>query len=127
MAAPASPSSPNRYRFLLFGRYPLAEQWRPALVVVIFIAMIAASTRSRLWGRPLAAIWGARRALVLLLMHGGVLGLATVETELWNGLPLTLMLAVGSMLIAFPLALFLALGRRSANPIIRAPCVALSS
>jgi general L-amino acid transport system permease protein len=112
------------YRFLLFGRYPYAEQWRPALVVLIFIAMIAVSTRRRFWGRPLFAIWGVGLALVLFLMGGGLAGLPRVETELWNGLPLTLLLAVGSMFAAFPLAVLLALGRYSAKPVIRAPCVA---
>ena len=112
------------YRFLLFGRYPYAEQWRPALVVAIFVVMIALSTRHRFWGRPLFGIWGVGVALVLVLMGGGVAGLPRVDTELWNGLPLTLMLAVGSMFAAFPLAVMLALGRRSANAAIRAPCVA---
>jgi general L-amino acid transport system permease protein len=47
-----------------------------------------------------------------------------VETELWNGLPLTLMLAAGGLGLGFPLALLLALGRRSSMPAVRALSVA---
>ena len=93
-------------------------------MILIFIAMLAATTRQRLWGLPLFAIWGAGFGMVLLLMGGGFAGLAPVATELWNGLPLTLILATGSMTAAFPLAVLLALGRRSESPLIRAPCVA---
>ena len=47
-------------RFILFGRFPYAEQWRPLFVVVIFVAMILASCDRRLWGRRLALICGRR-------------------------------------------------------------------
>ena len=59
-----------------------------------------------------------------MLMWGGILGLSYVETDLWNGLPLTLILAVVGMAFAFPLAILLALGRRSQLPAVRAICVA---
>ncbi len=49
----------EKLRFILFGRYPYAEQWRPLVVVVIFVAMIAASCDRRLWGRVAAADLGS--------------------------------------------------------------------
>jgi general L-amino acid transport system permease protein len=110
-------------RFLLFGRFPLAEQWRPLLVILLFLAMMAATFRRRLPAAPLVATWASGFAGALLLMRGGIAGLEPVETPLWNGLPLTLILAVGSMIAAFPIALILALGRRSARPVLRALCV----
>jgi general L-amino acid transport system permease protein len=42
-----------------------------------------------------------------------------VPTEKWGGLPVTLLLSVFGLALAFPLAIFLALGRRSHMPIIR--------
>ena len=30
---------PEKYRFILFGTYPFEEQWRPALAVLLFIAI----------------------------------------------------------------------------------------
>src|ERR1700758_3568551 len=110
-------------RFILFGRYPYAEHWRPLFTVVIFIAMILASCDRRLWGRRLAILWLAGLAAVGMLMRGGVLGMTYVETSLWNGLPLTLILATIGIVFAFPLAILLALGRRSRLPAVRAICV----
>lgn len=106
-------------RFLLFGRFPYSEQWRPALVIVLFIAMMVVSTRPALAGRTLAAIWVGGLVVVFALMFGGFLGLPYVETELWNGVPLNLILAVGGCGFAFPIAILAALGRRSRMPAIR--------
>src|SRR5258707_5193950 len=114
----------EKWRFILFGRYPYAEQWRPALVVVLFIGMILASCDRRMWGRRLLLLWPAGLALIGILMWGGVFGLRYVETELWSGLPLTLVLAVIGMVFAFPFAILLALGRRSQLPAVRMVSVA---
>jgi general L-amino acid transport system permease protein len=111
------------YRFLLFGRFPYQEQWRPGVVIVIFLALLLATCDRRLMGRPLAALWVIGLALVAVLMWGGILGMPYVETDLWNGLPLTLILAVGGIALSFPLALLLALGRRSSMPAVRGLCV----
>jgi general L-amino acid transport system permease protein len=113
----------EKLRFILFGRFPYEEDWRPLFVVVIFIAMILASCDRRLWGRRLAALWLAGLIAVGVLMWGGVLGMTYVETSLWNGLPLTLILSVVGMVFAFPLAILLALGRRSQLPAVRGICV----
>jgi general L-amino acid transport system permease protein len=107
------------FRFIIFGRYPYAEQWRPALVLLIFVALLLASFDRRLAGRWLALAWLLGLAGVVALMWGGILGLPYVETELWNGLPLTLILAAGGLGLSFPLALLLALGRRSTLPAVR--------
>jgi len=110
-------------RFILFGRYPYAEHWRPLFTVVIFIAMILASCDRRLWGRRLVILWLAGLIAVGVLMWGGVLGMTYVETSVWNGLPLTLILATLGVVFAFPLAILLALGRRSRLPAVRVICV----
>jgi general L-amino acid transport system permease protein len=48
-----------------------------------------------------------------MLMYGNFMGLTKVETDRWGGLPLTILLASLSMVMAFPIALLVALGRRS--------------
>ena len=113
----------QKLRFILFGRFPYEEHWRPLIAVVIFVAMILASCDRRLWGRRLALLWPAGLIAVGVLMRGGILGMSYVEPELWNGLPLTLILSVVGMIFAFPLAILLALGRRSRLPAVRAICV----
>ena len=46
-------------------------------------------------------------------MWGGVLGLTPVTEDDWGGLPITLILATFGLAFAFPLAILVALGRRS--------------
>jgi general L-amino acid transport system permease protein len=114
----------EKLRFIFFGTFPYEEQWRPLLTVVIFIALILASCDRRLWGRRLALLWLSGLALVGVVMWGGMLGMTYVGTELWGGLPLTLILSTVGMACAFPLAILLALGRRSRLPAVRMICVA---
>jgi general L-amino acid transport system permease protein len=112
-----------KLRFILFGRYPLDQDWRQYCVVGLFLLMILAACDRRLWGRALALVWLFGLAAVFVLMRGGVFGLPYVETALWSGLPLTLILAVVGMLFGFPLGVLLALGRRSRLPAVRAICI----
>ena len=65
----------EKYRFILFGLYPFDEQWRPAVVVVIFVALYVVSAMRRFWRKELALIWLAALTLIGVLMWGGVFGL----------------------------------------------------
>ena len=114
----------EKFRFIVFGFFPVGETWRPVLVVVIFILMIVAACDRRMWGRRLGLLWIIGLCAVFALMRGGFAGMGYVETALWSGLPLTLILAVMGMLFGFPLGVLLALGRRSRLPAVRAICVA---
>jgi len=114
----------EKWRFILFGTYPYEQHWRPFCAVLIFIAMILASCDRRLWGRRLMLVWLVGLVVVGVLMWGGIFGLSYVGNELWGGLPLTLILAIVGMAFAFPLAILLALGRRSPLPAVRTICVA---
>ena len=112
----------EKYRVILFGRYPLAEQWRPMIAMLIMLAMLAACTFPRLRGRRLLLIWVIGMAASLLLLKGGVAGLSVVDTPRWGGFPLTLLLTMLGLLGAFPLAVLLALGRNSGMPAVRSLC-----
>jgi len=82
-----------------------------------------ASCTPRFWkGAVLVPAWVLGLAAFFVLMAGGVLGLPRVPTDQWSGLPLTLMLTVLSLALAFPLAVAVALGRRSSMPAIRSLC-----
>jgi general L-amino acid transport system permease protein len=113
----------EKYRLILFGLYPYDEQWRPLLASLLLLAAVLLSTVRRCWKPWLALIWAATLALAALLMWGGALGLPLVQNRLWGGLPLTLMLAVFGVALAFPLGVVLALGRRSRLPAVKALCV----
>lgn len=112
-------------RLILFGLYPPSEQWRAMVVIGLIVAMIIVSLSPRVWGGRLLAIWGGALVVMVVLMNGGVLGLPYVPTSQWGGLPVTLLLAVLSLGLAFPLAVLLALGRRGRLPVARAVSVTL--
>jgi general L-amino acid transport system permease protein len=114
----------EKHRFILFGTYPYEQHWRPALATVVLLALWIVSSFARFWRWQLGAVWAAGLALIALLMWGGVAGLPYVENERWGGLILTLLLASFGIAFAFPLAILLALGRRSRLPVLRGACVA---
>ena len=109
----------EKWRPMLFGRYPYLEQWRPAVAVALLSAVTLASAWPRCWRWWLAPLWAVALTLCIVLMRGGVAGLSFVPTGQWGGLPLTIALAVLGLALAFPLALVLALARRSSWPLAR--------
>ena len=110
----------EKWRPMLFGRYPYEAQWRPAVAVGLLSATTLLSAWPRSWRWWLAPLWAVTLAAFVLLMGGGAFGLASVPTSRWGGLPLTIALAVVGLALAFPLALVLALGRRSRSRTVRA-------
>lgn len=113
----------EKHRFILFGTYPYEQHWRPAIVCLLFVGLYVISGMRRFWRWELALVWIAVLALIGVLMWGGVLGLPYVPQERWGGLPITLILATFGLAFAFPLAILVALGRRSKLPAIKALCV----
>ena len=114
----------ERFRFIFFGVYPYGEQWRPALVCLLFVALYLVSARRTWWKLWLLGVWIAVPAGAGVLLRGGFAGLTDVPTDLWGGLPLTLGLSTVGFAAASAPAVALALGRRSTMPAIRALCVA---
>lgn len=114
----------------------------PLLVVVVVFLVLAKSVVGTLLVAGAAATWAAARAggrrlpgsrvrwavsAVLLGVMASYLVIAAfggVGTDDWGGLMLTVYLAVGGIVISFPLGVLLALGRRSSLPAVRVVCVA---
>ena len=113
----------EKHRFILFGTYPFEEHWRPALVCLLFIGLYIVSAMRRFWNRTLIPIWIVTLTAIGILMWGGVFGLSYVPQERWGGLPITLILSTFGLAFAFPLAILVALGRRSRLPAIKVLCV----
>ncbi|HEV7577592.1 MAG TPA: amino acid ABC transporter permease [Caldimonas sp.] len=113
----------EKWRLIVFGRYPYEEQWRPALATATVVAMLVASALPALWtkrgARGLAAGWIAALAIFFFLMFGGALGLGVVGTERWGGLPLTVILTLIGIGASAPIGVLLALARRSQLPLLR--------
>jgi general L-amino acid transport system permease protein len=113
----------EKYRLIIFGRFPYEQQWRPAIATVALLALLVVSCIRHFWKPSLGLLWIAVLALFFGLMLGGFGGLVRVPTDRWGGLPLTVMVATLSIVLAFPLAVVVALGRRSNMPAIKTICV----
>ena len=110
----------EKYRFILLGRYPLADAWRPMTASVLLLATVLVVAARRLRASAVAVFAGlALPVLSVALLSGGFLGLQTVPSELWGGLPLTLLLTMGGIGGALPLGIAIAYGRRSRLPALR--------
>jgi general L-amino acid transport system permease protein len=113
----------EKARLMVMGRYPQAEHWRAELAMVLLLGLVVASCSRYFWKVWLPLLWVVVLTAFFTLMSGGVLGLSKVSTDQWGGLPLTIMLTVISMTMAFPIAVAVALGRRSNMPAIKSVCV----
>jgi general L-amino acid transport system permease protein len=113
----------EKFRIIIFGRYPFEDQWRPLAAMSLMLALLIASCMRRFWRPWLAAAWLIVLPIYFLLMYGGAFALSLVDTDRWGGLPLTILLASLSIAMAFPLAVLIALGRRSELPAIRSFCI----
>jgi general L-amino acid transport system permease protein len=107
----------EKLRFILFGFYDPARHWRPLAATLILVGLAVVSGVPRFWHPRMLVAWALGLALVVLLLtgHPG----DPVPTERWSGLPVNLLLAMVGIIGAFPLAVLLALGRRSGMGAVR--------
>ncbi|CAN7341990.1 amino acid ABC transporter permease [Rhizobium leguminosarum] len=113
-----------KYDQFIFGRYPLDERWRPAIVGILFILLLVPMLIPSAPRKGLNAIllFAVLPVLAFWLLHGGF-GLEVVDTPLWGGLMVTLVLSFVGIAVSLPCGILLALGRRSKMPVIRMLCV----
>ena len=112
----------EKYRIIIFGRYPFEEQWWPLVATLLMLGLLVVSCIRYFWKPWLALIWVIVLSLFFTIMYGNTMGLSKVETDRWGDLPLTILLATLSIAMAFPIALLVALGRRSDLPAIKTFC-----
>ena len=49
----------EKYRVIIFGRYPFEAQWRPLLATLLLMALLLASCMRMFWKPWLVALWVA--------------------------------------------------------------------
>ena len=110
----------------MYGRYPDPERWRVNLAFVLLaIGVVPLAIPSAPFKRlTLLYVFIIFPVLSGCLLIGGVAGLPVVETALWGGLFLTLVVSYVGMAMSLPLGIILALGRRSKMPAVHYVCVA---
>jgi len=116
----------QKFQQFLYGRYPVGERWRVDLVGALFIVLLASLLIPRVPRKGLNALlfFVVYPVISFFLLLGGRFGLTHVETPLWGGLMVTLILSFVGIVASFPMGILLALGRRSRLPIVKGVCVA---
>lgn len=89
-----------KLRFDFFAFYPQELQWRPGLVL------------PRFWRKELLLAWPVAALLCWFLLRGDFTG-SPVSSNQWGGLPVTLFVRAICFAAATPIAVLLALARRS--------------
>jgi general L-amino acid transport system permease protein len=112
----------DRFSYFIYGSYPIPERWR----VDIFFAMLAVGI---VWMLKLNA---PRRDLgafyffivlpivsYILLKGFPLIGLRNVDTSLWGGILVSIVVATVGIVVSLPIGILLALGRRSKMPAVK--------
>lgn len=104
----------------IYGRYPVDERWRVNLSGLLLIAgLVPIAIPSVPYKRENALYLLVVFPILAFILLTGQLGLEPVETALWGGLLVTLVVAIVGIVVSFPLGILLALGRRSQMPIVK--------
>jgi general L-amino acid transport system permease protein len=107
--------------YLVYGAYPLGERWRVDVTLWLGGALILWLLWLDAPGRRVATALffvGFPIVAFLLLYGAPALGLAHVETHLWGGIFVSLLVALVGIVVSLPLGILLALGRRSTLPVV---------
>jgi general L-amino acid transport system permease protein len=113
----------NRMSLFVYGFYPEPERWR----VKLSFLMLVVAVLSVLWDKMPERKFFLWYAVAFPFLAGWLLvggfGLSPVETDLFGGILLTLIIGVTGITFSLPLGIMLALGRRSKMPVVRILCV----
>jgi general L-amino acid transport system permease protein len=112
----------ERWPYFVYGSYPISERWR----VDVFFVMLAIGVVWLLWlHAPRRDVGMAYFFVVLpissfiLLTGWKAIGLMPVDTSLWGGILVTIVVASVGIICSLPIGIMLALGRRSHMPAVR--------
>src|SRR5438477_1724544 len=110
-----------KFAQFMYGRYPFEERWRVdlvyALALIGLVPLMIPSVPGKFWNA--VYVFAIFPVIAFFLLVGGAFGLPHVDTSLWGGLLVTLVVATVGITASFPLGIVLALGCRSRMPIVR--------
>jgi general L-amino acid transport system permease protein len=112
----------DRFLYFIYGSYPIPERWR----VNIFFAMLAIGIVWLLWLEAPRRDLGSLYFFVIvpivsyiLLIGWPLIGLRKVDTSLWGGVLVTIVVSWVGIVFSLPIGILLALGRRSNMPAVK--------
>ena len=112
----------DRFAYFIYASYPIPERWR----VDIFFVMLAIGIFWLLWLEAPRRDIGALYFFVVvpivsyILLNGmPAIGLRHVDTSLWGGVLVTIVVSWVGIVFSLPIGILLALGRRSHMPAVK--------
>ena len=112
----------ERWSYFVYGSYPIPQRWR----VDLFFIMLAVAVAWLLWleapRRDLGVVYSfiVLPVVSYILLHGfELIGMPLVDTVLWGGVLVTVVVASVGIVLSLPLGILLALGRRSRMPTVK--------
>ena len=110
------------FKQIMYGRYPETEVWRINVSYILLVGALIPLFISGFKHKGLLTLFllFVYPIISYFLFIGDSFGLPLVETSLWGGLFLTLVISVVGIVASLPIGILLALGRRSSMPIVSA-------
>ncbi len=112
----------ERLPYFIYGSYPIPERWR----VDVFFVMLTVGIVWILWLNAPRRDIGMTYAFIILpivsfiLLSGWpAIGLRTVDTTLWGGVLVTIVVSAVGIVFSLPIGILLALGRQSNMPAVK--------
>ncbi len=112
----------ERLAYFIYGSYPIPERWRVDIFFVMLAVGVVWLLKLNAPRRDLGALYFFVVLPIvsyLLLVGFPPLGLRRVDTTLWGGILVTIVVATVGIVVSLPVGIVLALGRRSRMPIVR--------
>lgn len=112
----------ERLPYFVYGSYPIPERWR----VDVFFVMLAVAIVWLLWLNAPRRDLGLVYAFIvtplcsyILLSGWPLIGLPKVDTVLWGGVLVTIVVSAVGIVFSLPIGILLALGRQSKMPAVK--------
>ena len=106
-------------KLIFYGLYPTEELWRIntayVMLLIAGIYLLIPNLKYKGW---VGAFLLIPFPIICVYLFSGGAGLTNVDTRLWGGLFLTLVIAGVGIVLSLPIGVLLALGRRSKLPIV---------
>ncbi|WP_348626132.1 amino acid ABC transporter permease [Mesorhizobium sp. LNJC403B00] len=116
----------EKFDYLRYGAYPVSERWRVDLAQAIGAILIVWLLWTKAPRRKVAALlfFLVYPVAAFVLVRGVAwLHLPVIDTTLWGGLLITLLMSIVGIVFSLPIGVILALGRRSELPFVKTVCV----
>ena len=115
----------RKFSFFMYGSYPREEVWRVDLTLILGAALIGWLLVPRFGRKWLASLlfFVVYPVVAYGLLHGALGLLPVVETNLWGGVFVSLLVSAVGIVVSLPFGVVLALGRRSQLPFVKFACV----